>query len=110
VPFLKLIPVKGRERAIHFDSIKSDGLGYHLRIKNFDRLLEVLKVDETEMFTEMKRLIDNVSSPQYRDELLNFLSVKSRVGKPKMNKIFSALNEKEKYRINLYVRIFPNTK
>jgi hypothetical protein len=83
--------------AAHFDDIKKNGLGYHLRIKNFDRLLEVLNVDETEMFTEMKRLIDTVSSPRYYDELKDFLSIKSGVRKPKMKAIFVALEKNENY-------------
>jgi hypothetical protein len=79
--------------AAHLDSIKSDGLGYALRIKKFDKLLEVLKVDETEMLTEIKRLIDHVPRDKYGKELRGFLSAKTKLKKSEIAKLFGAMND-----------------
>lgn len=79
--------------AAHLDDIKSNGLGYRARIRHFNRLLEVLKIDEQDMFTEMKRLIDNIPCDAYGKELSGFLSAKSGLKKSKINKILGILEE-----------------
>jgi hypothetical protein len=79
--------------AAHLDSIKSDGLGYALRIKKFDKLLEVLKVDETEMLTEMKRLIDVAPRDKYGKELTGFLNTKTGIEKRKIIDLFGKMQK-----------------
>jgi hypothetical protein len=77
--------------AAHLDSIKSEGLGYKLWVSKFDRLLSILKIDETEMLAEMKRLIDNVPRDKYEVELRKFFNGKSGVGKAQLMKAFGAI-------------------
>ena len=68
-------------RAAHQTTIKSDGLCYGKRVRNFDRLLSSLKVDEGAALREMRRLIDMVPRDAYGDSLTGWLAGKS--GKPK---------------------------
>ena len=61
----------------HLASIKTDGLGYGSYITRFDRLLSVLKIDESAMLKEMQRLIDNVGRDSYLADLVDFLAGQS---------------------------------
>ena len=56
---------------------KTDGLGYGTFISRFDRLLSVLKIDESAMLKEMQRLIDNVGRDSYLADLVDFLAGQS---------------------------------
>lgn len=61
-------------KAEHQADILKNGFGYGTRIKNFDRLLEVLKVREEDVFSEMLRLMENVSRAEYDSELKELLA------------------------------------
>jgi hypothetical protein len=64
-------------KPIHLESIKKDGLGYGYYIKNFDRFLKTLKIDEAALLREMQRIIDTVPRDKYLDELTDVLSKQS---------------------------------
>jgi SPP1 gp7 family putative phage head morphogenesis protein len=64
-------------KPLHLESIKKDGLGYGYYIKNFDRLLKTLKIDETALLPEMQRIIDTVPRDKYLDELASYLAKES---------------------------------
>lgn len=72
--------------ASHLESIKREGLGYSHFIRNFDRLLGALKVDEAAMLREMTRLIDTIPRDSYQKELSAFLSTHSGIKKSVLNK------------------------
>jgi SPP1 gp7 family putative phage head morphogenesis protein len=61
----------------HLESIKKSGLGYSGWISLFDRLASVLKIDETALLQEMRRIIDVVPSDAYRGELAAWLAKQS---------------------------------
>jgi SPP1 gp7 family putative phage head morphogenesis protein len=63
--------------AAHLESIKQDGLGYAPIIKNFNKLIGVLKIDEAVLLQEMTRLIDTVPMDEYVVELTKFISKQS---------------------------------
>jgi hypothetical protein len=84
----------------HLESIKQDGLGYGLSIKNFDRLLAALKIDETALLTEMQRIIDTAGRNKYLEELTEFLSRQSGAGKSAIRLAMSRTN-KSRYEAEL---------
>jgi SPP1 gp7 family putative phage head morphogenesis protein len=61
-------------KPLHLESIKKDGLGYGYYIKNFDRLVKTLKIDESALLQEMQRIIDTIPRDKYLDELSTFLA------------------------------------
>ena len=61
-------------KAEHQAGILKKGFGYGTRIKNFDRLLEVLNVREEDVFSEILRLMENVSRADYDSELKELLA------------------------------------
>lgn len=79
----------------HLESIKKEGLGYGRYISNFDRLLNVLKIDEKDMLTEMTRLIDCIPRDTYQKELTTFLHEHSGIKKSVLNKALSRTKDSE---------------
>lgn len=68
-------------KAEHQADIKKNGLGYGSWIRNFDRLLEALGVDEAVVLPAMKDMIVNLRMDEYGQALVDFLSKESGVKK-----------------------------
>ncbi len=81
-------------KAAHQADIKRNGLGYGHWIKNFDRLLEVLGIDETVMLSGMKDMIASLQMNEYGQALVDFLSRESGV---KKRVVRSALSQTHKW-------------
>ena len=64
-------------KATHQKEILKKGYGYGLWIRNFDRLLDVLRIKEEELLPEMLRLMDRVSTADYDGELKELLAALS---------------------------------
>ncbi|MFI3271835.1 MAG: phage minor head protein [Pseudomonadota bacterium] len=52
-------------KAIHQADIIKNGLGYGSYIKHFDRLLEVLSVDDRDLFPRLQNVIQQQKTPEY---------------------------------------------
>lgn len=61
-------------KAVHQAEILKKGYGYGYWIKNFDRLLEVLKIKDEDLLPEMLRLMDTVSRANYDGEIKELLT------------------------------------
>ena len=85
-------------KAAHLDAIKEKGLGYGLYIKNFDRLLGALKIDESALLTEMKRLVDATTVDTYQKSLADWRSGQSGRKKGAISKAISAATDKTMYK------------
>lgn len=81
----------------HLASIKVDGLGYGYYIKNFDRLLSVLNIDESVLLPEMRRIMDTIRRDAYLEELTTFLAKHSGQEKAIIRK---AIDRTKKYQYN----------
>lgn len=64
-------------KAAHQKEILKKGYGYGLWIRNFDRLLDVLKIREEELLPELLRLMETVSTAGYDGELKELLAALS---------------------------------
>ena len=78
------------------------GYGYGLWIRNFDRLLDVLKIKDEDLLPEMLRLMDTVSRADYDGEIKELLAVMS--GKEFMN-VASALDKVDAFDFEEQLRI-----
>ena len=79
--------------ASHLASIKSEGLGYGTEIRNFDRLLSALKIDEGALLNEMQRLMDKEPADAYRLPLAEWLAKESGHKKRQINKALASTKE-----------------
>lgn len=80
-------------KAAHQADIKKNGLGYGSWLKNFDRLLEVLGVDEAVMLLAMKEIIAHLRMDEYGKALVDFLSKESGVKKSAVRAALSRTDE-----------------
>lgn len=60
-------------KAKHLESIKKDGLGYGKWIRNFDKLLNTIGVNEKILLPFMHTLIDGHNTLEYTENLVDFL-------------------------------------
>jgi SPP1 gp7 family putative phage head morphogenesis protein len=84
-------------KAAHLEAIKKNGLGYGLYIKNFDRLLDALKIDESALLIEMKRLIDTTAVDTYQKSLADWLSRQSGHKKTAISKAIAGATNRKIY-------------
>ena len=89
-------------KAVHQKEILKKGYGYGLWIRNFDRLLDVLKIKDEDLLPEMLRLMDTVSRADYDGEIKELLAVMS--GKEFMN-VASALDKVDAFDFEEQLRI-----
>lgn len=89
-------------KAVHQKEILKKGYGYGLWIRNFDRLLDVLKIKDEDLLPEMLRLMDTVSRADYDGEIKELLAVMS--GKEFMN-VASALDKIDAFDFDEQLRI-----
>lgn len=61
-------------KASHQADIVKNGLGYGLRISNFDRLLQSLGIADKDLLPHMLRIMENTSRTQYDAELKELLA------------------------------------
>ena len=87
---------------MHQKEILKKGYGYGLWIRNFDRLLDVLKIKDEDLLPEMLRLMDTVSRADYDGEIKELLAVMS--GKEFMN-VASALDKVDAFDFEEQLRI-----
>ena len=87
---------------MHQKEILKKGYGYGLWIRNFDRLLDVLKIKDEDLLPEMLRLMDTVSRADYDGEIKELLAVMS--GKEFMN-VASALDKIDAFDFDEQLRI-----
>lgn len=80
-------------KAEHQTDIKKNGLGYGRWIRNFDRLLEVLKVDENVLLPFMQDMIASRSWNEYDKALVDFLSKESGMKKRAVRTALSRTDE-----------------
>lgn len=81
-------------KATHQADIKKNGLGYGRWAKNFDRLLEVLGIDESVLLPFMQDMIATRRMNEYGKALVDFLSKESGV---KKRAVRSALSQTHKW-------------
>lgn len=80
-------------KATHQADIKKNGLGYGLWIDNFDRLLDVLGVDDSVMLPFMQEIIATLPMNKYGQALVDFLSRESGVKKSAVRAALSGIKE-----------------
>lgn len=80
-------------KAEHQADIKKNGLGYGRWIRNFDRLLEVLNVDENVLLPFMQNMIASLSMNEYDKALVDFLSKESGMKKRAVRTALSRTDE-----------------
>lgn len=80
-------------KAAHQADIKKNGLGYGRWVKNFDRLLEVLGIDEAVLLPFMQDMIATRQMNEYGNALVDFLSKESGVKKRAVRSALSQTDE-----------------
>lgn len=80
-------------KAAHQTDIKKNGLGYGYWIRNFDRLLDVLGVDDSVMLPFMQEIITTLPMDKYGKALVDFLSKESGVKKSAVRAALSGTKE-----------------
>ena len=80
-------------KAAHQADIKKNGLGYGRWVKNFDRLLEVLGIDEAVLLPFMQDMIATRRMNEYGKALVDFLSKESGVKKRAVRSALSQTDE-----------------
>lgn len=65
-------------KAIHQADILKNGLGYGSYLKRFDRLLEVLNVNDKDLLPRLKGVIGNNTTPEYLGEVEKILTELSK--------------------------------
>ena len=80
-------------KATHQTDIKKNGLGYGYWIRNFDRLLDALGVDDSVMLPFMQEIITTLPMDKYGKALVDFLSKESGVKKSAVRTALSGTKE-----------------
>lgn len=80
-------------KAEHQADIKKNGLGYGSWIRNFDRLLEALGIDEAVLLPFMQDMIATQRMNEYGQALVDFLSKESGVKKSAVRAALSRTDE-----------------
>lgn len=88
-------------KATHQESIKRDGLGYDLWIRNFDRLVGALKLDEDKLLEGMQKINDSTSWDKYKTAVCSLLHEQSGVKKGVLQKVLGETDKSESYFENL---------
>lgn len=80
-------------KASHQADIKKNGLGYSLWINNFDKLVEVLKVNDDELLSELLEMIATRPWNEYGIAIVETLSTKSGIRKSVVRAALSGTGE-----------------
>lgn len=80
-------------KAAHQADIKKNGLGYSLWIRNFDKLVEALSVNDAELLSELLEMIATRPWNEYGKVIVETLSTKSGIKKSVVRAALSGTGE-----------------
>ncbi len=83
-------------KAVHQADIRENGYGYNRWVRNFDRLIEALKIDEEELLSVMLDMIATKPRNKYLEALVDVFSEKPGIKRGAIRKAFSKINNSER--------------